>query len=302
MKNRKHYDTVHDLATLVIELRAPRSLYLTNYMGRAVYALGLCIIALSNQPLATSLHDQNSEKPFAVSGLMRDNQALFGNVEAASGASIRLMGARIDVVRALEKYQRVMGKRLLKGKPFTLQIDYVDWQVSAIYWDDLSIPSLFSYRQLIERHQVARPNDRVILHFCTATTFRSQGVNIPLPNPDHVFSGLLKRWIMFTAHRLRDLPDDQLSAFIQYHIVISRFNLSSTLYRFKNGGKEVGFIGDVTYDLLHRSEYLEKHEPNLEAALKQDYLWFARTINLLADFATFSSVGRKTTWGMGMVR
>lgn len=116
-----------------------------------------------------------------------------------------------------------------------------------------------------------------------------------------VFGSLLACWCEFTPHRLRDLPDDLLYAFIRYHILLSQHEVRSVLYRYKNGGKEVGFTGWAQFDLTHGCEYLTRQQPDLEAALRREYIWLARMIGLLADFARFSGLGLKTANGMGMV-
>jgi hypothetical protein len=43
-------------------------------------------------------------------------------------------------------------------------------------------------------------------------------------------------------------------------------------------------------------------QPERASLLNTEYLWMARTINLLATFAFFSAVGRKTATGMGMAK
>ncbi len=74
------------------------------------------------------------------------------------------------------------------------------------------------------------------------------------------------------------------------------------LIRGKQGGKEVGFVGSVGYELARTSAHLRDHDPELEALLQQEAVWFARTLGLLAEFAFYSGVGRKTTTGMGLVK
>lgn len=145
-----------------------------------------------------------------------------------------------------------------------------------------------------------RQNDKI--HLFIPPTFRSQMVNMPLPTPSLVFGSLLARWMNFTAHRLRDLPQDQVTVFIQHHILISQHNIHTQLVRGKQGGKEIGFVDEVVYELAYKSDYLGKHEPELEAMLRDEHIWFARAIDLLADFAVYSSIGRKTTTGMGVVK
>jgi len=154
---------------------------------------------------------------------------------------------------------------------------------------------------LIDRHREAQPDHSYTLTFRSATTFRSNGVITPLPRPDLVFGSLLNRWIAFTSHRLRDLPDDQLTVFLMHHLIIAGYQTETAQYKGKQGVSEVGFTGTVTFDVLRVSEHLHKREAAIEMAQRRDYVWFARTVSLLADFAYYSGVGRKATKGMGMV-
>ena len=89
---------------------------------------------------------------------------------------------------------------------------------------------------------------------------------------------------------------------MRHHILLSRHHVETTLYRFKQGSKEIGFTGSATFEFARSSEYLKKHDPALEALLRDQQVWFARTMALMADFAYYGGVGRKTTTGMGLIR
>jgi len=90
--------------------------------------------------------------------------------------------------------------------------------------------------------------------------------------------------------------------FIDHHLVIRQYQLQTHMVRGKQGGQEVGFVGEVTYELLRVSDYLAKHEPELERLMQGQWAWFARTVGLLADLARWSGVGRKTPSGLGLAR
>lgn len=155
---------------------------------------------------------------------------------------------------------------------------------------------------MIDRQANSTPAKSIRLEFLSPTTFRSQSVNMPIPTPSLVFGSLLARWMSFTAHRLRDLPQDQVMGFIQHHILMSQHNIRTQLVRGKQGGKEIGFVGHVVYELARKSDYLHKQNPQVESILRNEYIWFARTLDLLADFSVYSGIGRKTTTGMGVAK
>ena len=292
----------HDLAALILYLRVPRPMHIYNHMGRAIFQLGLMLLNATDEALAVDIHDESAEKPFTVSGLMRGDSVHFGDLETGDACWLRFTALSASTVAALDAYRQVTLACLTENQPIYVEIDRVLWEVTAAVWDDSVLPGLMSYQHLIERHQSVMPAQAHTLNFRSATTFRSNGAILPLPRPELVFGSLLNRWIAFTSHRLRDLPQDQLMVFLMHHVVISSYRTETALYKGKKGVTELGFTGEVTFEVLPRSEFLRKREPTLEAALRREGIWFARTVNLLADFAYYSGVGRKTTNGMGMIR
>ena len=291
-----------DLIAWVIECRALSPARIDNHMGRALQFFGLNQIGRVNPNLAERLHDDDDQKPITASGLMRPNGILYGDVKPNDNAWIRITGLSAEIATALLTLHTDMKKQLSAGESVTIELDRTLWSVTNTHIEGHVWAGNGSYQALIDRQANSTPAKMIKFSFLSPTTFRSQTVNIPLPTPSLVFGSLLARWMNFTSHRLRDLPQDQVTAFIQHHILISQHNIRTQLVRGKQGGKEIGFVGEVMYELAHKSDYLGKHEPELEAMLRDEHVWFARTIDLLADFAMYSSVGRKTTTGMGMVK
>jgi CRISPR-associated endoribonuclease Cas6 len=291
-----------DLTALVLRLRAVRTTYIQQHLGRAVYKLGLDILGCSDPALAQHIHDLVGEKPFTASGLMRGAGILLGSVAPDEPAWIRFGGLNAPVTRALYAFHGFAAVWLALGQELLVEIDRLPWQVEAVGWDGTGhLPGLFAYQQLIDRHSDARPRARTRLRFLSATTFHSQGVNLPLPLPTLVFGSLATRWTAFTHLRLRDLPDDQVDAFIAHHLLLSRHAVQSAAYRFKDS-LDIGFTGLAQFETARRSPHLRKRDPALAAALEADWPWFARLTELLADFAFYAGVGKKTTAGMGQVR
>jgi len=294
-----------DLVALVIELCAMMPTYIDNHMGRAVQYFGLMLIDQQDAPLAETLHDSGDQKPFTASGLMqpdsRGDFPLYGHVEAGDCAVIRLTGLSESTAAALLGYHDTTRNQLAQGEQVIIELDRLPWAVRGIHLTQHPWAGCTTYQTLIDQQRQAYPPKSLTLHFIAPTTFRSQTVNMPLPLPTLVFGSLLTRWTNFTSHRLRDLPKHQLDAFIAHHLLLSRHDVRTEMIRGKQGGKEIGFIGTATYELIRKSDHLTKHDPELEAFIQAEHVWFARTLGLLADFAFYSGVGRKTTTGMGMV-
>jgi CRISPR/Cas system endoribonuclease Cas6 (RAMP superfamily) len=134
-------------------------------------------------------------------------------------------------VAALSAYYDSIQNQLHRDERVTLQMDHIDWLITAIHKESHAWAGRSSYQTLIQRQLI--PPTRLTFHFVTPTTFRSQTVNMPLPLPALVFGSLLSRWSLFTPHRLRDLPQDQLDMFIAHHVVIAHHKLQTALVRGK---------------------------------------------------------------------
>lgn len=289
-----------DLAALVVEVKALDARTITNHLGRALLHVGLLAIGHSNPDLATRLHALEDQKPFTVSGLMGAKGILYGKVMPGDRAWFRITGLSQEVAAALLAYHATIQAQLQANTPEIVDLDRMAWEITAVHIEGTDWANCSSYQALIQRQLI--PPTHLTFNFVTPTTFRSQSVNMPLPLPALVFGSLLTRWTMFTPHRLRDLPQDQLDVFIAHHVVICQHALQTALIRGKQSSKEIGFTGQVTFELLPESEHLQKHNPDLEAHIQREYRWFALTLALQSDFAFYSSIGRKTTTGMGMAR
>lgn len=111
------------------------------------------------------------------------------------------------------------------------------------------------------------------LQFLTPTSFK-QAQNVqPFPLPDLVFNGLLRRWNLFAPETLK-FPQ------IEWNAIVSAYDLKTYAMKME-GGAEIGAEGLVRYKFTNTEQ--------------------ARIATILAHFATFAGVGRKTAMGMGRV-
>jgi CRISPR-associated endoribonuclease Cas6 len=131
-----------------------------------------------------------------------------------------------------------------------------------------------SYAQLYEQ---SSDRDRQIeLAFCTPTAFRQSNYDCALPTRDLVFNSLIKRWNQYSGIELpKTLIEPIFPSFFDIHTEMVADSRS----------KFIGCVGAMNFRLLGDLDPF---------TIKQ--------INVLANFALYSGVGRKTTMGMGMVR
>jgi CRISPR-associated endoribonuclease Cas6 len=114
---------------------------------------------------------------------------------------------------------------------------------------------------------------RLELEFQTPTSFKQQNIIQPFPLPELVFGGLLRRWNTFAQENLKFDKTE-------WQGMIAAYDLKTQALKMK--ADEIGSIGWIRYEF-----------PNPEQA---------RIATILAHFAEYAGVGRKTAMGMGQVR
>jgi CRISPR-associated endoribonuclease Cas6 len=114
------------------------------------------------------------------------------------------------------------------------------------------------------------PQDPLELQFVSPTSFKQQQIIQPFPLPDLVFGSLLRRWNALA-------PQDLHFPSVQWQGLVSAYDLKTHALKMK--GDEIGSVGWVRY----RFPLPEQ----------------ARIATILARFACFAGVGRKTAMGMG---
>lgn len=119
------------------------------------------------------------------------------------------------------------------------------------------------------------------LEFQTPTSFKQQNIIQPFPLPELVFGGLLRRWNTFAPAELKfDSPQETLRERAEWQGMIAAYDLKTKAIKMKVD--EIGSIGWIRYEF-----------PNPQQA---------RIATILAHFAEFAGIGRKTAMGMGQVR
>lgn len=251
------------LHSIVIELAAAENGEIPPTLSRALHALVLHWIGMGNPAIAESIHNaQNS--PITISNLLGNR---------------RREGTRIG-----DYFYFRIG--LLDGgliEPLMRGFEQSETQAIALAGFRFILRNLYA---LPGTHQLAGAADYALLsnppqvlhdielNFLSPTSFKQNQNVQTFPLPELVFNSLQRRWNIFAP--------------TQYHLPNCEWNGTVSAYELKTyalkmeGGAEVGAQGWVRYRF-------NDHET-------------ARFATILANFAFFAGVGRKTAMGMGQTQ
>lgn len=248
------------------------------FAGRAAQAWFLSQVAAFDPSLADALHAGSGLRPYTVSDLVgagpiRSGQRML-SPERSGWLRITSLTPELSELLVERIVPSLPGAELDLGGP-PLRVDSVATQSSEHMWAGQA-----STQDLLVTHSLGTDSSRRIpMRFASATTFRSQGHNIPFPLPELVFGSLVSKWNEFAPVALH--PDAR--RFAGERIVASKYKLRSKYVQFGNSerGAAVGAVGTCRYHVMSGDRY------------------WNNVIRTLAAFAFFAGVGARTTVGLG---
>ncbi|MBM7854192.1 CRISPR-associated endoribonuclease Cas6 [Desulfohalotomaculum tongense] len=266
------------LTSCVVFLKTKKEVLVPPSMGQVLHAFFLDRVRALEPKLAEDLHRPASIKPFTVSPLwgkvsFEDNRwRLFPGEEY----TFRITSMSPVLSRWLHDVwaPSLPGEIILAGAElvvcdFTFDHARHPWAGSSSYAE--------IYNSAVSRTRV---DYRLTLEFYSPTTFRTRGINYPLPDPRKVFLNLLQKWNYYSPINLGDNFID----FIAENVFPSACRLTSRIMHFDKY-KQVGFTGMCSYGIRRQGEDI-----------------MARVLHMLAEYTLYAGVGYKTTMGMGQVR
>jgi CRISPR-associated endoribonuclease Cas6 len=266
--------------SLILNLQ-PRSLIPQPYLtGKHLHALFLTLVSSVDRTLGDRLHEQKTEKPFALSPLQSADRLAKGNLlqweyrqSIPAGKACWWRIALLD--DAL--FGQLAPLWLNLNPEHSWHLGPADLIISSVLGTPQSTQpwaNSSSYAQLYA--QASDQNRQITFNFSTPATFRQGKYDSALPTRECVFGSLLNRW-----NRHSGIP------FLETAIAPlfpSFFDIQTELVNHPDG-KWAGCVGTISFRILGEVD---------PETIKQ--------INTLADFALYSGVGRKTPMGMGMMR
>jgi len=248
------------------------------FTGRAVQAWFLNQVRAADPELSARIHAGDATRPYTVSDLVGAGPIRAGrrqlSPERQGWLRITALTPELSGVLLEQIVPALPGTQLDLGGP-VVRVDGVATQPSEHRWAGQASP-----QALLVSHSLA-PGDsrRLSMRFASATTFRSQGRNIPFPLPELVFGSLVNKWNEFMPVALH--PDAR--RFAEERIVASKYKLRSKYVQFgpDDRGAAVGAGGACRYHVQSGDRY------------------WTSVIRALAAFAFFAGVGARTTVGLG---
>jgi CRISPR-associated endoribonuclease Cas6 len=248
------------LHTIAIQLQAGDRGVLPIALNHAIHTQVMTWLSVGDSDLAETIRKMQ-EKPLSISGLLsyRDRHS----VEAGDELTIRigLLNGRLmqPLLAGLERWE---------NEPIRLgQFLFV---LKGVYSMPDSYPSVRSSQyQILAR--MPRSSDDLTLQFLFPTSFKQKQFIQPFPLADCVFSSLLRRWNHFA-------PESVRFSKVDWEGVVSAYDLKTHALKME-GAAEIGCQGWARYRFSNHEQ--------------------ARIATILANFAFYAGVGRKTAMGMG---
>ena len=280
------------LLSLLLALTSTDPAPILGPLGRPARAWFLRQLTLCQPALAKSIHDQSGLKPYTISSLLDDR-----GYQLSKGKWLKR--GKVCWLR-LTTYQQelseIVVEKVLPQLPSRLTLYKMNFRVDGYTLDPSQHPwaSQSTFPQLAETIYLSRPTRKVRLEFTSPTAFRSDGNDIPLPIPEHIFRGYWQRWNAFAPATLH--IDELWPRFASACVRVSELTAINTeRWSFANGtqGAAVGFTGTAGFTLLPKKRCGELGPFWAEAA---------QVLNTLAAFSFYCGTGHHTTVGMGSTR
>jgi CRISPR-associated endoribonuclease Cas6 len=232
-------------------------------LGRYAHAALLHLVNMHNPVLAQRLHDTSSSKPFTIAFIP----------DSLNGGRLLMRVTSVDptLTPILAHLTGELVQPIISLGTSHFSVSYAENSPDILPWLGLQIMS-----ELAQHDDLVKS---VTFVFASPTAFSFGKRKVPLPLPDLVFGGLLRKWNTFSPI---PFPRELLDLFKEQIAVSEIRNLNTWMLDFGRY-KEKGFTGRVTFEAL--------------GSWNREEL---KAFNTLADFAFYAGVGYKTTMGMGL--
>jgi len=259
------------LAALDVRMYPKQDCELPHPCAHLVHGAVLRLIRHEDQQMSHALHDDAQVKPFAISTVWPRTRARGDRMAISkyTECRLRLCTAGKPVFDAFTKplFERLARNDSidLQGTPFHL----MDALLEPPFGGTAGFESLLTDKGREQR-----------LRFVSPTTFRRQGLNVPLPDPGLVYGSLWQKWQALSDVQVDQRVFDELSP----AIALSEARIGTRGWKYPRFTM-IGFTGVAVYQIVR--------PVSAEARML-----FAA----LSGLSFYTGVGYRTTMGMGQCR
>lgn len=262
------------IGAVVYRLRAEGAARVPVFHGRWLHGLFFKLMEEYSPELSTYVHEGLNVKPFTVSLLKgRWGKEEGGCCAVAKGETLRwrVTALREDVLQAA---LHVRAGDILQAGHLTLRVE-------AVKADGTEDSGVVDEMELVGAALASDRMAELRLRFLSPVAFRRDDKDYPMPDPVFIFSSLADKW------QQAAMPVAMDRAWIREaasKAVLAEWQGGSRRVYFGGDRGMLSFSGRFNYDVTALDEE-EQH-----------------ALLLLAQFATFSGVGRLTGQGFGETR
>lgn len=255
-------DSLH---STVVNLAVEDNCKTSSGLNRAIHAQVLTWLKRGKPEISALIHN-SQQSPISISELIRRN-----NSPITKSGNCQEINRLFFKVNLLQGYLLPI---LLKGIEAEKEILLANRKFIMIGIDTMpgvdSQAKLATYKELAEH---SKSSGEIHLKLISPTSFKQNNCIQPFPLPELVFSNLLRRWNAFA-------PAEYHFPKIDWQGMTAAYDLKTKVI--KKEVTEIGSVGWVRYAFKNGEQ--------------------ARIATILANFANFSGIGRKTALGMGRVQ
>lgn len=225
--------------------------------------------------LGKILHDGAGSRPYAIDPLPFDCRLRTHLTEGElSSFSVRVLSSTglLDDARAM----------ILKQQD-TIRIHNLEFPLRGIDFRQYDSKNLWEKCKARAKTQEARGS--IHISFQTPTQLSQFGSDMAylLPDPEKVFSSLLRLWNLAAEEMIVE-PIGDYRQWVQREVYVSRHKIKTSTAHLGQRRSVVGFVGDVTFSIRQYDSTL------------------APLTSVLAKFSELTNIGKNRTAGFGKVQ
>lgn len=280
------------LLSLMLSIIPLQAAPILGSLGRPAQAWFLQQITRSNPAKAQEMHDAPGPRPYTVSTLLDDRgRPLQAGSWLQAGKPVWLRWTIFE-----PQLGDLLQERILPRLPASLVLYKMKFRLDGFTFDPAQHPwaGRTTYLYLAQEAKLPPNSQQTRMEFISPTAFRSEGADIPLPIPGHIFRSWWQKWNAFAPSPLQ--IHNFWPEFANACIMISELGgLNTERWSFAEGthGVATGFTGLAGFHLLPKKQCGE-FAPYWDGA--------DRVLQYLSHFAFYCGTGHHTTIGMGQTR